>query len=202
MKTAVAQRITPFDRELYVVSDSTSVLESAIVAGAAIVQLRDKDADEEIILRKAEKLLALKNAYSFLLIINDDPRLAAKTGVDGVHVGQDASTPDARRIIGDSMILGKTTHGLDQAGTAVVDGADYVSVGPVYATPTKPGRTPVGLRYVREAAQHLTIPFVTIGGIDLSNIDEVLDAGATTIGIVRAWRDAAPLLERIRGRRG
>ena len=100
------------------------------------------------------------------------------------------------------MIIGKTTHNLEQARQAIADGADYISAGPVYPTPTKPGRPAVGLSYVKEVAENLEIPFVAIGGIDLSNIDEVLAAGAKTIAVVRAWRDAAVLLRRIRERAG
>jgi thiamine-phosphate pyrophosphorylase len=199
MTQRVERKIIPFERDLYVVSEDVSALETSVEAGAAIVQLRDKSADEEALLRKAERILNLKTEYSFVFILNDNPRLAVKMGADGVHVGQDMSTEEARQAIGASMILGKTTHDLNQAYDAVAAGADYVSVGPVYATPTKPGRVPVGLEYVREAAQKLKIPFVAIGGIDLSNIDEVLKTGATTIGVVRAWRDAATLLKRIRG---
>ena len=107
---------------------------------------------------------------------------------------------EARRIVGDSLILGKTTHNLMQAREAISEGADYISVGPVYATPTKPGRPAVGLQYVREAAENVDIPFVAIGGIDLSNIRDVLSAGARTIGIVRAWKDAGELLALIKGK--
>jgi thiamine-phosphate pyrophosphorylase len=123
-------------------------------------------------------------------------------GADGAHIGQDASTADARRVMGPEMILGKTTHNLAQAEEAIRDGADYVSAGPVFATPTKPGRPVVGLSYVREAASQLGVPFVAIGGIDLSNIDEVLAAGARTVAVVRACGQAAQLLGRIRGRSG
>jgi thiamine-phosphate pyrophosphorylase len=191
----------PFARDVYVVSDDAGVLRSAVLAGAAIVQLRDKSGDEKMILEKAMEMRAFKKDHSFVFILNDDPLLAVKAGADGVHVGQDTSTTEARRIIGDAMILGKTTHNLEQARDAIAAGADYISVGPVYATPTKPGRPAVGLDYVREAARTVGIPFVTIGGIDLANVDEVLTAGATTIGVVRAWRDTPALLRRIRGGR-
>ncbi len=187
-------RQTPFTRDLYVVSESGSVLKSAVLAGAAIVQLRDKSEDSHTILEKAREIGAFRTEHPFVFILNDDPALAVEAGADGVHVGQDTSTAEARRIVGDSMILGKTTHNLAQAREAIREGADYISVGPVYATPTKPGRPAVGLQYVREAALHLDIPFVAIGGIDLSTINDVLSAGARTIGVVRAWKDARELL--------
>jgi thiamine-phosphate pyrophosphorylase len=163
--------------------------------------LRDKTGEESIIREKACKILAYKQIRPFVFILNDNPGLAAAVGADGVHVGQDTSTLEARKIIGEEMILGKTTHSLEQATKAIKEGADYISVGPVYATPTKPGRPAVGLAYVREAATHLEIPFVAIGGIDLSNVDDVLAAGAKTIAVVRAYAEAVQLLERISEKR-
>ncbi|OPY74755.1 MAG: Thiamine-phosphate synthase [Syntrophorhabdus sp. PtaU1.Bin153] len=191
----------PFTNDLYVVSDSVDALKQAIDDGAAIIQLRDKTGEESVIREKVRKILAYKEVRPFLFILNDNPGLAAAVGADGVHVGQDMPTMETRRIIGEEMILGKTTHNLEQARKAIQEGADYISVGPVYATPTKPGRPAVGLAYVREAATHLEIPFVAIGGIDLSNIDDVLAAGAKTIAVVRAYADATQLLERIRGKK-
>lgn len=192
----------PFARDLYVISGETTALKQAIDDGVTIVQLRDKSEDETVILGKAREMVAYKEKKAFLFILNDDPRLAMKAQADGVHIGQDMLTRDARRIVGEEMIIGKTTHNLAQARQAIADGADYISAGPVYPTPTKPGRPAVGLSYVKEVAESLEIPFVAIGGIDLSNIDEVLAAGAKTIAVVRAWRDAAELLRRIRERAG
>ncbi len=193
----MARRI-PFTNDLYVISASVAELKQAVDDGAAIVQLRDKASDEAAILEKSRELTDHRRVKRFIFILNDDPALAVKAGADGVHVGQDMSTVEARGIIGEEMILGKTTHNLEQGRQAILDGADYISAGPVYATPTKPGRPAVGLSYVREAAEGLDIPFVAIGGIDLTNIDAVLAAGARTIGVVRACGDAAELLERIK----
>lgn len=179
-------------------SSSVSELKRAVDDGVAIIQLRDKTGDEATVLEKARELVEYKRVRPFVFILNDDPALAVKVGADGVHVGQDMSTLDARAIVGEEMIVGKTTHNLEQGRQAMRDGADYISTGPVYATPTKPGRTPVGLAYVREAAEHLDVPAVAIGGIDLSNIDDVLAAGAKTIGVVRACSDALELLRKIK----
>jgi thiamine-phosphate pyrophosphorylase len=191
-------RRRPFTNDLYVVSSSVSELKRAVDDGVAIIQLRDKTGDEATVLEKARELVEYKRVRPFVFILNDDPALAVKVGADGVHVGQDMSTLDARAIVGEEMIVGKTTHNLEQGRQAMRDGADYISTGPVYATPTKPGRTPVGLAYVREAAEHLDVPAVAIGGIDLSNIDDVLAAGAKTIGVVRACSDALELLRKIK----
>jgi thiamine-phosphate pyrophosphorylase len=192
----------PFSNDLYVISDAVDVLKKAVEDGATIVQLRDKSGETAHILRKAREMVAFRRKRHFVFILNDDPALAVEAGADGVHIGQDMATADARGIVGQGMILGKTTHNLDQARQAIKDGADYISVGPVYATPTKPGRPAVGLDYVREAAGHITIPFVAIGGIDLSNIDDVLASGARTVGVVRACADAPALLNRIRRKQG
>jgi len=189
-----------FDRDLYVISDDVGILIQAVRDGSAIIQLRDKDGSREQIVEKTSAILRLKREKPFIFILNDDPALAVELGADGVHVGQDMSTRDARAVIGKSMILGKTTHNVEQGMEAIREGADYISVGPVYVTPTKPGRPAVGLAYVREAARKLPIPFVAIGGIDLGNIDEVLAAGAKTIGIVRAAGDAPAMLRKIRNR--
>lgn len=191
-------RRKPFSNDLYVISSSVSELKKAVDDGAAIVQLRDKTGDDATVLEKARELVEYRKVRPFVFILNDAPALAVKVGADGVHVGQDMSTLEARAIVGEGMIVGKTTHNLEQGRQAVRDGADYISTGPVYATPTKPGRAPVGLGYVREAAEHLDIPAVAIGGIDLSNIDGVLAAGAKTIGVVRASSDAVELLKRIK----
>jgi thiamine-phosphate pyrophosphorylase len=191
-------RRKPFSNDLYVVSSSVGELKRAVDDGAAIVQLRDKTGDEATVVEKARELVEYRKVRPFVFILNDDPALAVKVGADGVHVGQDMSTVEARAIVGEEMIVGKTTHNLEQGRQAIKDGADYISTGPVYATPTKPGRAPVGLAYVREAAEHLDIPAVAIGGIDLSNVDDVLAAGAKTIGVVRASSDAVELLKRIK----
>ncbi len=191
----------PFINDLYIVSASVDVLKKAVDQGAAIVQLRDKSEDRSVILGKAQEIVAYRNGREFLFILNDDPELARQVGADGVHVGQDTATADVRRVIGEGMVLGKTTHSVEQGKQAIADGVDYISVGPVYATPTKPGRPAVGLTYVQQASQQLDIPFVAIGGIDLTNIDAVLDAGARTVAVVRAYADAPELLRRIRGRR-
>ena len=190
----------PFEKDIYIISDDVAVLRKAVENGAAIIQLRDKTGERSAVLGKAVELAAFRQVMPFVFIVNDDPELAVEAGADGVHVGQDMPTGEAQKVVGPDMIIGKTTHNIEQARQAVRDGADYISVGPVYATPTKPGRQAVGLSYVREAADHLDIPFVAIGGIDLSNVGDVLDAGARTIGVVRAYGDTRVLLARIRAK--
>lgn len=191
----------PFRYDVYVVSDSVSVLKKAVYDGCAICQLRDKTSDSQTIREKALEILELKKEKDFIFILNDDPELALEIGADGVHVGQEGWTmTDLQSLVVKNFIVGRSTHSLEQGLRAQAEGASYISVGPVFATPTKPGRPAVGLSYVREAAVNIRIPFVTIGGIDLSNIDEVLESGAKTIGIVRAADDTREILKKIRAK--
>jgi thiamine-phosphate pyrophosphorylase len=109
-----------------------------------------------------------------------------------VHLGQDDLPPElARRLLGPEKLIGRSTHAIEQLRQAERDGCDYVGVGPVNATPTKPGRTPVGLDYVRQAAQEARIPWFAIGGIESSSLGPVLEAGASRVAVVRAITDAA-----------
>ncbi len=172
-------------------------LEAALRGGVDIVQLRDKDVSEDAILAAAPIFRAAADRHDALFILNDRPDLVAAAGADGVHVGQD-DTPvaDARAAAGEGAIVGLSSHGPEQMAAALAaQGAsrpDHLSVGPVWATPTKPGRPAAGLDYVRHAAAHAgDLPWFAIGGIDTDNVGEVVDAGASRIVVVRAIRDAA-----------
>jgi thiamine-phosphate pyrophosphorylase len=187
------RRALPFENDVYVVSDNVGTLKQAVLDGAAIIQLRDKQSTRESIKQKFLELKTFQNNHDFIFILNDDFELALEIGADGVHIGQDTPTPKNKKLI-----IGKTTHNIEQARQAVTDGASYISAGPVYPTPTKPGRPAVGLEYVRDVAANIEIPFVTIGGIDLTNLEDVLKAGAHTIGIVRQAPQTPEFLRRIR----
>ncbi len=163
------------------------VMEAAIVGGADIIQLRAKDAPKEEVLAKARALRELTLRHGVPFIVNDYPEIAHAAGADGVHIGQeDLSVAEARALLGPGAIIGVSTHSIEQARAAERSGADYIGVGPVYPTGTKPGRQAVTLSYVREAAAEITIPWVAIGGIDLQNVDDVLAAGASSICAVSA----------------
>lgn len=130
--------------------------------------------------------------HGALFIVNDRIDLALAVGADGVHLGQGDLPPAlARRLLGPACLIGRSTHHLAQLQQAVADGCDYVGVGPVHATPTKPGRAPVGLDYVRQAAGASPIPFFAIGGIDATNLGAVRAAGAARVAVVRAISAAA-----------
>jgi thiamine-phosphate pyrophosphorylase len=124
-----------------------------------------------------------------LFILNDRPDLAAKVGADGVHVGQeDATVHAARALIGGQRLVGLSTHSPAQVQAAA--GVDYIGVGPVHDTPTKPGRPAVGLALVRHASVHARMPFFAIGGIDAGNVADVRAAGGRRIAVVRALTEA------------
>ncbi len=124
-----------------------------------------------------------------LLIVNDRPQVALAAGADGVHVGQeDMPVAEVRELVGHELLIGVSTHAPAEIDAAAA--ADYLGVGPVHATPTKPGRPAVGLELVRYAATNAPRPFFAIGGLATENIGEVLDAGATRIAVVRAIAEA------------
>jgi thiamine-phosphate pyrophosphorylase len=161
-------------------------LGAAVRGGVDIVQLRMKEAPDEEILAAAERVAR----HDVLLIINDRPDLAVAAGADGVHVGQDDIPVDeARALVGPERIVGLSTHAPEQVDAA--SGVDYIGVGPVYATPTKPGRPAVGLELVRHASEHARVPFFAIGGINTANIGDVASAGARRVAVVRALTEAA-----------
>jgi thiamine-phosphate pyrophosphorylase len=178
---------------LYLVCDDRSdeFLDAVLAAGVDIVQLRMKDAGEEEIVAVGRRFARIAAGHGALFILNDRPDLVAAAGADGVHVGQDdVDVADARAIVGADRLVGLSTHSpeqVDRAGRAAVD---YIGVGPVHATPTKPGRSAVGLELVRYAAEHGSVPFFAIGGISPANVRAVRSAGAERVAVVRALTDA------------
>jgi thiamine-phosphate pyrophosphorylase len=165
------------------------VLRPALQAGVDVVQLRDKTSEERDIVEAGRVFRYLCDAYDALFIVNDEAELAVACAADGVHLGQDDADPeDVRRVLGQDALIGLSTHSPAELDSA--RGVDYVSVGPVFRTPTKAEYEPVGLDYVRHAAEQAVVPFFAIGGIDAGNVDDVIDAGASRVAVVRAIRDA------------
>jgi thiamine-phosphate pyrophosphorylase len=183
------------DARLYLVCDALSddFLSRAIDGGVDVVQLRAKSASDEQIIATGRRLAAVCADRGVVFILNDRPDLAAAVNADGVHVGQDdVSVAEARRLVGEARIVGLSTHSPAQIDAAARQpGLDYIGVGPVHATPTKPGRPAVGLELVRYAAAHAATPFFAIGGIDAANVGAVRAAGATRVAVVRAVTEAA-----------
>ncbi|KEF42939.1 MAG: thiamine-phosphate pyrophosphorylase [Cyanobium sp. CACIAM 14] len=186
---------------LYLVTSPAPDLEwvvaAALAAGVRLVQYRAKAEPADVAagappddrgrLEQAVALRELCHRHGALFLVNDRIDLALAVGADGVHLGQGDLPPAvARRLLGPERLIGRSTHRLEDLRQAVADGCDYVGVGPVNATPTKPGREPVGLAYVAQAAAECPLPFFAIGGIDLSNLPAVRRAGAERVAVVRA----------------
>ena len=174
------------------VSNLLATVEDSLQGGIKLVQYRDKDSDDETRLATAHSLCQLCHRYEALFVVNDRVDLALAVEADGVHLGQqDIPIALARQLLGAQRLIGRSTHCPDDLHRALAEGADYLGVGPVYETPTKAGRAAAGLGYVRYAAEHATVPWFAIGGIDATNLPEVLAAGAERVAIVRAIMQAA-----------
>jgi thiamine-phosphate pyrophosphorylase len=173
------------DRQLYLITavrpDLEDLLEAAVRGGVDVVQVREKDLPDSELLRALERARETTRRLGVPLVVNDRPDLALLVEADLVHVGQDDLPVAAMRRLG--LRVGLSTH----TGTEI-DGAcaDYIGVGPVFATPTKAGREPTGVELVRYAARNARVPWFAIGGIDESNVASVVAAGATRIAVVRA----------------
>ncbi|MBS3106506.1 thiamine phosphate synthase [Candidatus Woesearchaeota archaeon] len=167
---------------------NAEIVREAIKGGVDIVQLREKEWSKERYREEAKKLRKLCHTHEVLFVVNDYPDIAKEVGADGLHLGQeDMPIAEARKIVG-KMKIGKSTHSGEQALNAVKEGADYISIGPIFPTRKKPN--PVGVGLIRALAPVLKIPFVAIGGIKLENVDEVLSAGATSIAVISAVVEA------------
>jgi thiamine-phosphate pyrophosphorylase len=177
------------DRRLYLITparpDLASFLEAAVRGGVDVVQLRDKSLADRELLPALEAAREVTRRLEVPFVVNDRPDLALLVGADLVHVGQDDLPAAAVRRLG--IAVGLSTHAPAEIDAA---DADYIGVGPVFATPTKPGRPAVGLELVRYAARHARVPWFAIGGIDLSNVADVIACGASRVAVVRAICDA------------
>src|SRR5258708_860902 len=176
---------------LYVISGDEAprreadILCAAIDGGVALVQLRNKSAQPSDLLAAARRVGAHARANGAIFVVNDHLDLAIEAGADGVHLGQDDLTVAQARDRWAGLI-GQSTHSLEQAVSAQEAGADYIGVGPVYETPTKPGRAAVRLGLLAEVDAAVSLPWFAIGGIDSGNIDLVIGAGASRVAVVRA----------------
>lgn len=173
-------------------ADAEAAVRAALDGGLDLLQLRDASLGDDDVVAVAARWRALAHAAGARFVLNDRPDLAVAAGADGVHVGQGDATPaEARAVLGPGAIVGVSTHAPDQGARAAADpDVSYLSIGPVWPTPTKPGRPAAGLGYVRWAAAHVRKPWFAIGGIDASNLGEVVAAGARGVVVVRALLDA------------
>jgi thiamine-phosphate pyrophosphorylase len=170
----------------YVKAESASrVAREMINGGVDIIQLRAKGCDAEEIATLAEELHRITSTGDVPLVINDRAEIAQRTEAEGVHVGQDdISIAQARKIAGSRCFVGRSTHSLEQAKEAALEGADYIGFGPLFATPTKPDYTPIGLDHIQAVHAAVSVPIFCIGGIKLENLPSVLAAGARRVVIV------------------
>jgi len=165
----------------------SDAVESAIRGGAGMVQLREKDLDDETFLEEALKLKAVCAGYKVPLIINDNVAVALKADADGVHVGQsDLDAADVRGLIGQDKILGVSAHSLEEALLAVKHGADYLGVGAAFATGSKTDVNVISHGIYSEICSNVEIPVVAIGGIDADNIAELKGSGISGAAVISA----------------
>jgi thiamine-phosphate pyrophosphorylase len=168
------------------------LLGPALRGGVDMVQLREKGADDARVVAAGREFRGLCDSTGALLFVNDRPDLALACGADGVHLGQDDEDVEAaRRLVGGDLLVGLSTHSEGQIDAALGSSCDYVAVGPVHPTATKPDVPAVGLGLVSYAAEHVERPFFAIGGLDATNVGDAAASGASRIAVVRAIRDAA-----------
>ncbi|MEW6637812.1 MAG: thiamine phosphate synthase [Actinomycetota bacterium] len=172
--------------------DLPSRVEAAVRGGVDVVQLRDKRASRQELLPLAEELKAICARAGVLFTVNDDVELARLSGADGVHLGQeDESLEGARRVLGERAVIGRSAGSVEEALAEVRAGADYLGVGSVYPTPTKPDADVAGLALIESLARRdLPVPWFAIGGVTLETAPEVAAAGAPGFAVVRAILDA------------
>jgi thiamine-phosphate pyrophosphorylase len=167
------------------ISDSNRVAELLIDGGVDLIQLRGKNVNLETLSRVSADLHPITSRAGLPLIINDHPEIAGSVSLEGVHVGQDdLSVQEVRQKVDRACLVGKSTHSVDQAVAAQVEGADYIGFGPVFATPTKPNYSPIGLDHIAEVHEKVRLPIFCIGGIKLDNLRDVIAAGARRVVIV------------------
>jgi thiamine-phosphate pyrophosphorylase len=206
------ERLEAFKRiDLYPVTDqgqslgrsNYEVLEGMIAGGARIVQLREKGLGKKALLEMASRFREMTSGAGMLLVVNDHLDIALSVGADGVHLGQDDLPLDCARGIAHELIIGVSTHSLEQAIAAQGGGADYVNIGPIFPTGTKTtAMAPLGPESIMRIAPGLRIPFTVMGGINRGNIGRVLEAGALKVAVVTAVTKAPDIAAEVRLLRG
>ncbi|NQY73404.1 MAG: thiamine phosphate synthase [Candidatus Margulisbacteria bacterium] len=175
---------------VYLISHDPSILEKGLNWGASCIQLRDKESSKSDLLKKAIRVKKMSSQYEIPFIVNDYIDIALMVDADGLHTGQDdLPIPALRKLMGPHKLLGRTTHTLQQGLQAQKEGADYVSVGPIWETPSKPGRKGIGFQYLKKASSSLEIPYVAIGGICLDNVGQVLEFSPPMVGVIRDYEN-------------
>jgi thiamine-phosphate pyrophosphorylase len=196
----LARRLGAFERaDLYVVITATfcagrnalTVLDQVLAAGVGLVQLREKDLEDRRLYELAQEFRRRTEAVGALLIIDDRVDMALAAGADGVHLGQTDLPVAAARQIAPDLIVGASSHSLEEALAAQAAGAGYVNIGPIFPTATKPGAVALGVEAISEITPHLRIPWSTMGGINGANIAQVVSRGARHPAVMSAVTAAA-----------
>jgi thiamine-phosphate pyrophosphorylase len=183
---------------VYLISSDVSVLAQGLKDGASIIQLRDKAATKEELLKRAIEIKEVSRSFQVPLIINDFIDIAIVVDSDGFHSGQDdIPIAEQRKLLGEHKIIGRTTHNLEQGLRAQEDGADYISIGPIWETPSKPDRPPIGLEYLAAAKEIIKIPYVAIGAINDKSIDDILVYTPPLVGIIRAHKKLKEIRQKL-----
>ena len=182
--------------QLYLITSQVpnwlEAVEASLQGGVRLVQYRNKTADYRTMRAEAAALKEVCDRYSAITIVNDRVDVALDIGADGVHLGQtDMPVETARQMLGPQRLIGQSTTNWEEMERALKTSADYIGVGPVHATPTKAGKAPAGLEYVRLAVEKATVPWFAIGGIDAKTLPDVVGAGATQVSVVRALMEAS-----------
>jgi thiamine-phosphate pyrophosphorylase len=173
-------------------ADFTKLIEQLVEAGAGVIQLRDKSLADRELLDRARRLRRLTDGSETLFVVNDRPDIARLSRADGIHVGQEELTvKDARAIVGPEPLVGLSTHSIEQARAAVLEGADYIGVGPTFPSATKSFTTYAGLDFVRQVAAEIRLPAFAIGGISRENVGQVRAAGLDRVAVSAAITAAA-----------
>ena len=176
--------------------DTGHVLEQMIEGGVDLIQLRGKNKSIRELIDLSAELHELTAKSSTPLIVNDHAEIAKRVPVEGVHVGQDDDPIEiVRQEVGRDLLIGKSTHSLEQAHAAEREGADYIGFGPIFTTPTKPDYAPIGLEDVRRVHAEVNLPIFCIGGINVDNLQSVIEAGAKRVVMVSALLKAHNIVD-------
>jgi len=176
--------------------DAARIVEQMIEGGVDLIQLRGKNKPIGELVDLAAELHELAAKSSTPLIVNDYAEIAARVPVEGVHVGQDDDAIEiARQKVGREILIGKSTHTLAQAHATQRESADYIGFGPIFATPTKPDYAPIGLEDIRRVHAEVNLPIFCIGGINIDNLQSVINAGAKRVVMVSALLKARNIID-------
>lgn len=187
----------PFASGIYLISDNESVLEQGLIWKVSAIQLRDKVSSKQAILKKALRIQKKAKQAGIPFIVNDYPDIALLSDADGLHTGQDdLAIPLIRQLLGPHKLIGRSTQTLKEGLRAQNDGADYVGIGPIFSTPSKPERQAIGLNYLKEAKKHISIPYVAIGGINLESMAQIALYKPPLVALIRAYKEIPEIKKR------